>query len=148
MTDTYDFSERNAYENSVTRNVRMIARNGEAHALIRARLPFTNKTGSFRGVVIFGVQSIDWPEDSTHAIVTARNGRHTLTLGDLPSELIAMMREDLYRIRDYSGNFYIVLSYFTPIAWTRSIEHMGALMVPAVIYSHTTTRHQTATKGE
>lgn len=144
-------AERDAEERSVLENVRQLVRNQDATPLITARLPFVNKTRSFRGITAFGLDKVTMhtgkSESGTSWIDFYSRGQYGMFhTEELPSEYLTMFYGDLDDIASYRGNVYVVTSYRTVIAWTRSVRNNGVLYVPPVEYSHTTGRHQNITR--
>lgn len=142
--DTAEFhAARDDWERERLDNVRQLIRNGDAGPMITARLPFANKTGSFRGRVFYGLEKVSLTDagiDCYH-----RHGYGTLPIGQMSNETVAMVVADLDEISSYNGNAYVVTSYDTVIGWTRGMKHNGTLYVPEIFYSTTTTKHQRIT---
>lgn len=127
--------------NSYNTDVRRLLRNPDAVPLIQARLPFTNRTGSFRGVAIF--ELADLSTGSGRGVnYHSPNGNGYISFGMLPSKYTEMFLSDLEKISSYRGNVYVVMSYDTVIGWTRSLDHSGGFYVPEEEYTQTTTQHQ------
>lgn len=100
------------------RPVRSTVRNADRH--IAAREPFN--AGSLRG---------DWYS-------------YEPSIGRLPHDEVTELRRRIDANRDAGRATYVVYSYATPIAWS---GEDGALVVPAVRYSQTTTQHQRACRA-
>lgn len=159
QTDQEFNAERDAYEMGVINNVRQLVQNSDARALISAKLPFVNKTRSFRGVAVFGLESFEPHTDSGGDTIWvsyhARNRQYAphqygaFDTRGMPTEILDEFTRDLDDISGYRGNVYVVTSYRTVIAWTRGLnsDTPGALYVPEVTYSYTTTRHQTVARN-
>lgn len=147
QTDQEFNDERDAYEQRIINSPRQLMKNSDAEPLIAARLPFRNKTNSFRGEPIFGLESARIGADpltnmETTISYTSRGQSGTLDIQNMPPDHIERFYADLSEIASYRGNVYVVTSYQTVIAWTRGIAHGGVLYIPNVSYSPTSTGHQ------
>lgn len=154
QTDQQFHMQRDAYERGVLKGVRQLTYNADATALIAGRLPFVNKTRSFIGTTVFGLEKVEPRPDPWSAKrdvnVGVRYFARNEIAGDfditkMPREFATMLMADLENIASYQGNVYLVTSYGTVIAWTRDVHNSGALVIPRVDYSQTTTRHQEIT---
>lgn len=91
--------------------------NKQAVDAIKARVPFSNATGSFRG---------QWGPSNPHS----PHSRFTSN----PAET-----EFYVAGKSWGSGMYVVFSYDTPIAWWTPT---GLWTVPEIKYSQTTGRHQ------
>lgn len=144
MTDDFD-ARRDAHEQEIARGVRMLFANPDAAPLIRARLPFINKTGSFKGEAVFGLADTNYTYGNEYVGYTARSQSGHFDIVNMDPDARTMFLKDLEDIASYRGNVYVVTSYRTVIAWTRPVTHDGRLIVPPVEYTQTTTKHQRIT---
>lgn len=144
MNDTEKYNaDRDAYENGILNNVRQIIRNADAGPLIAARLPFVNKTRSFRGNPVFGLDTVRAYFSGAGGVDYAGYRQSgTFPTFRMSKLTIEMFVHDLGDIASCKGNAYVVTSYRTVIGWTRIT---GELYVPEIEYSPTTTKHQRIT---
>jgi hypothetical protein len=93
---------------------RVTTRNGDPGRMFRSRTPFT-----------------------TSGALSGRFCDYCPGTGRMPEAMAEVMREDFRKF----GRMFVVFSYGTPIAWARPD---GSEVIPAVRYSVTTSRHQSA----